>query len=127
MKLLSKRTYISLCLLLACSYYSIAQTKIILRNRNSKDVEIKWYSQKLFYEEGVNIYRKEQGQTTWKKLNSTVITSGELSEEEKEKNEDLEFWEDVVQQGDPNNLPALLYVQMPVSYTHLTLPTTSRV
>ena len=112
MKLLSKTTYISLCLLIACASQSIAQTKIILRNRNSKDVEIKWYSQKLFYEEGVNIYRKEQGQTTWEKLNSTVITSGELSEEEKEKNEDLEFWEDVVQQGDPNNLPALLYVQM---------------
>jgi len=94
-----------------CSHSLLAQTKIILRNTPEQAIEIKWYSQTLFYKGGVNVYRQTVGQSNWEKLNDSLIVNGK-TDKEIEEDEDLSFWQDVVKQGDPNNLPPLLYVQM---------------
>lgn len=36
-------------------------------------VEVKWYSQRFVYPKGVNLYRRESGESTWTKLNKTPI------------------------------------------------------
>lgn len=45
----------------------------LINKSNSGVVKIKWYSQKLVYPEGVNIYHKEVLATSWKKINCPPI------------------------------------------------------
>jgi chitodextrinase len=52
--------------------------KVLVQNARGNSssravVEVKWYSQGFIYLKGVNLYRRESGQTDWIRLNKTLI------------------------------------------------------
>lgn len=72
----------TLCLAaLLSSIFTFAQTptaKVLVHNARGNAaaravVEVKWYSQSFIYLKGVNLYRRENGERTWTKLNKTPI------------------------------------------------------
>lgn len=61
-------------------------------------VRIKWYSKKLVYPEGVNIYQKEVTASSWKKINSLPIKKGDYkpTATELQKDPELKSYMDMV-------------------------------
>lgn len=74
-----KYYYIHGLLLLMCWHISKSQSitgKILAQNNpdNANCIDLKWYTQQFIHPAGVNIYRKTQEESEWKKLNSAPIT-----------------------------------------------------
>jgi fibronectin type 3 domain-containing protein len=53
-----------------------AQTGGVLSTQQGSSVLVKWFSNDIYYEEGTNLYRKEQDAATWTKLNDTPFKKG---------------------------------------------------
>lgn len=69
-----------------------------IHKSNPGVIKIKWYSKKLVYPEGVNIYQKESNATTWKKLNSGPLKKADYkpSAQELQKDPELKSYMDMV-------------------------------
>lgn len=53
-----------------------AQTGGVLSTQEGNVIWLKWLSEDVYYEEGSNLYRKEQNASTWTKLNDTPFKKG---------------------------------------------------
>ena len=62
-----------------------------ISKNNVNQIKIKWYSSSLIYPEGVNIYRKETGESSWQKLNSSPFKKGNYSPSAEELKQDKEL------------------------------------
>ena len=69
-----------------------------IHKSNPGVIKIKWYSKKLIYAEGVNIYQKESSTASWRKLNSNPIKKGDYkpSVQELQKDPELKSYMDMV-------------------------------
>jgi fibronectin type 3 domain-containing protein len=78
------------------NHYSVysQEGKVLVMNSDkesqSNSIYIKWFTQELLYEEGINIYRKNSTETNWVKLNSTPFKNGkQIDKTEFEKDSSL--------------------------------------
>ncbi len=74
--------YLIFIILIIQTFTSIdAQSTNLLVSNSKEDpgevINIKWLSSNIIYEEGVNLYRKEEGTPFWQKVNSAPITKGQ--------------------------------------------------
>lgn len=58
---------------------------------NLKTVRVKWYSKAFLYPAGVNLYRKESGESNWKKINTVPIKRGDYKPTPQEIKQDDEL------------------------------------
>ena len=102
-----------------CCSVALAQTTestVLVRNAgmgNSKQhISVKWYSRSLYYEGGVNLYRKE-GQGVWQKLNKLPIRKlDSLSKSEYAADEDLEFFVPYINESKKSDVNGLFLINV---------------
>jgi fibronectin type 3 domain-containing protein len=81
------------------------QTRVLVQNaligtRQQPVVTVKWYSSSLTYATGVNVYRQQEGETTWLKLTSTPLRlSRTVPAALLQRDEDLEGFLDMARQA----------------------------
>ena len=90
-------------ILLFCTFYfhGFSQENFVLTSIHKSNpgvIKVKWYSKKLVYPEGVNIYQKESSATTWKKINSNPLKKGDYkpSSLELQKDPELKSYMDMI-------------------------------
>ncbi len=80
MEKIIKSLFISV-LLLVLTFSGIAQnTTIVVSNSAEKPgqiINVKWIGESIIYDEGVNLYRREEGTPIWLKVNETPILKGQ--------------------------------------------------
>jgi uncharacterized protein len=93
--------YTVIILFCAFCFQGFSQENSVLTSINKSTpgvIKIKWYSKKLVYPEGVNIYQKESGSSTWKKINANPVKKGDYkpTSEELQKDPELKSYMDMV-------------------------------
>ncbi|MEP1093928.1 MAG: hypothetical protein ABJG78_02395 [Cyclobacteriaceae bacterium] len=74
--------------LLAISLHSSGQEsgtgKVLVandyRDANSSAIAVKWFDKQVYYEDGFNVYRKEEGSANWIRLNDTPVNLSEADQ-----------------------------------------------
>lgn len=99
----SKRIFILLFFLASGSIHA-QNSQVIAHNPSTNtdghtSILIKWYSPEILYREGINIYRRMEGQSNWEKLNTTPIKlKDDVNPEEILKDEELEFYVNLIKE-----------------------------
>jgi fibronectin type 3 domain-containing protein len=94
----------------------IPSQRVLLRNagimENKQTISIKWYSQELYYPDGINIYRKEN-QSDWIKLNKNPVKKlDSLPKSEFSKDPDLVFFVPLINEAKKENLKGLFLINV---------------
>ncbi|MBY0433946.1 MAG: hypothetical protein K2U26_07540, partial [Cyclobacteriaceae bacterium] len=95
------RFFSSIVLLFAFSLVYGQGTKVLVQNTrgNRQDraiVQVKWYSQNLIYPDGVNVYRRQVGETAWTKINAApVVLKKNITPQQKQQDQDFEAFVDM--------------------------------
>src|SRR4051812_34151587 len=96
-------------LLLSGSFLIKSQNTVLARVSplDNKTIEIKWYCPKIVNTEGFNVYRKENKNSEWKKLNSNpvVFKSYQIPPALLEKDKELKSYLELV--SNPENIKDL--------------------
>ncbi len=75
------------------------EKKVLVTNTESGNVIVKWYSKQLWFEHGVNIYRKEVGLSDWNKLNlQPIVKQNKIASSEIQKDSSLLAFVDIIEQ-----------------------------
>jgi hypothetical protein len=93
LKIIKNSLFLSFCLL---SLTCLAQENFVLAkvsNKNNQVLRVKWYSKNLIYPNGVNIYRQQEGNSEWQKINSTPIKKGDYKISSSDLSSDKELTE----------------------------------
>ncbi|MBL6446566.1 hypothetical protein JMN32_09610 [Fulvivirga sp. 29W222] len=94
---------LSIILLTLTASSLFAQTgRVLVQNAPNTSLEspvinVKWYTEQLWYPEGVNVYRRQSSEDEWTKLNSTpVLKKSTVSMEALQEDEDLEVMVEIM-------------------------------
>lgn len=103
-------------LITSISFAQLPNSRVLVRNggllNNKQSISIKWYSNEFYYQEGVNVYRKESN-GEWKKINSQPIKKlNDLPKEEYAKDKDLDFFIPAINKGKKENLKGLFFLNV---------------
>jgi uncharacterized protein len=91
--------------------------RVLVRNtgtvNDKQSIAIKWYSKEIYYSEGVNLYRREEYQREWKKLNAEPLKKKEqLLADEYDKDPDLNFFVPLINESNKEDLQGLFLINI---------------
>ncbi len=91
-----------------------AQTGRVLATKQDNALWIKWLSNDIYYEEGTNLYRREQNATTWTKLNDAPFKKGVLlpATDDFAKEQDLSIAIDLAKSIDRSNFKGIVKINI---------------
>ncbi len=68
-----KKIHIGIVLLFLLNAIQAQQAKVLVTNDENSNVLVKWYTETVFTDNAVNIYRQLKGENTWNKLNKQAV------------------------------------------------------
>jgi hypothetical protein len=94
----------------------VAQTgKVLVRNApgSAPALTVKWYTSELYYDRGVNVYRREAGATEWTKLNAQPLRRQEaVSEAAGRQDSSLRLFAGIIQQASKADLKGFILLNL---------------
>lgn len=93
--MLLRKIYILTILSLFFGAAYAGNAKVLVTNDRNNTIIVKWYTETVYTDDPVNVYRQEKGKTTWTKLNhQPVRRKDHISQELKEKDPAFDILED---------------------------------
>lgn len=89
---------------------------VTVQNEDSKDhaiINVKWYSQRFVYNQGVNLYRTEVGTQGWVKLNESPIKQWtEMPKNELDRDSSLRLFSEIMKQIRPDQINGMVLLHL---------------